>query len=403
LRADGCTGDDPPMLEPRPADIPSTPFPLETCPMVDVLRLARDLIAMDSRSQVSNLPVAERVQRELAGFDVEAIDYTDAQGVPKRNLVARRGPDRPAIALSGHLDTVPDTGWVRDPFDPAVQPSGTHGGVLHGLGSADMKGPIAAMLAAGLAAPLDTPVLFLFTADEEVGKAGCREMLRRSELLKRHAPKAIVIGEPTGLRCIRGHRVDIQFTADAEGVQAHSSTGEGVNANLALIPFLADVRALYFKLREDPRYHDPAYSPPFSDLNFTLDNYGTPNNITVPKATCRVKFRYCKSFDPEWVVETLQASARRHGLALQIRREASPPELPVDHPLVRMGAGISGQPPAVAGLGTEASELKVLAPVIVMGPGWIENAHKPTEHIAIAELERAVGMYQQCLIHDLKM
>ncbi|HEX7926688.1 MAG TPA: M20/M25/M40 family metallo-hydrolase, partial [bacterium] len=111
----------------------------------------------------------------------------------------------------------------------------------------------------------------------------------------------------------------------------------------------------------------------------------------------RIKFRYCKSFDPEWVVETLQASARKHGIALGIRREASPPELPVEHPLVRLGAEVSGQAATVAGLGTEASEMKVIAPVIVMGPGWIENAHKPTEHIAITELERSVAMYAKFL------
>jgi acetylornithine deacetylase len=256
--------------------------------MTDVLRLAQDLIAIDSRSPVTNIPVAERVRQELADFEVEAIDYTDAQGVPKRNLVARRGPEHPAVALSGHLDTVPDTGWQRDPFAPIIQ-----AGVLHGLGAADMKGPIAAMLAAARATPEATPLLLLFTADEEVGKAGCREVMGRSQLLRRYPPKAIVIGEPTGLRCVRGHRVDIQFTADAEGVQAHSSTGEGVNANLALIPFLADMRTLYYTLRQDARYHDPVYNPPFSDLNFTLDNYGTPTNITVPKATCRIKFRYC--------------------------------------------------------------------------------------------------------------
>src|SRR5690349_8323485 len=88
--------------------------------MADALRLAQDLIAIDSRSQVSNLAVADRVRQELAGFDVEVVDYTDAAGVPKRNLVARRGPDKPAVALSGHLDTVPDTGWTKNPFDPAI-------------------------------------------------------------------------------------------------------------------------------------------------------------------------------------------------------------------------------------------------------------------------------------------
>jgi len=366
--------------------------------MLDPIRLAQDLIRIDSRSFVSNLPVADRIQRELGGFEVEVLDYTDAKGVPKRNLVAYRGPKSSSapqpggLLLAGHLDTVPDTGWTRSAFEPRIAD-----GTLAGLGSADMKGPIAAMLAAGIAAPATLPVTFLFTADEEAGKQGVREVLKRSELLRRHKPRAIVIGEPTGLRCLRGHRVDIQFTADAEGVQAHSSTGEGVNANLALIPFLADMRELHFTLRREPRYHDPLYTPPFCDLNFVVDNYGAASNMTVGKATCRIKFRYSKAFDPEWVVEAVQASARRNGLSLSVVREASPPELPLEHPLVRLGARLSGQPAAVAGLGTEASELKALAPTIVIGPGRIEDAHKPDERIDLAQLTASVDLYRRFL------
>lgn len=360
--------------------------------MPDPLRLAQDLIGIDSRSFVSNVAAAERVRRELDGFEIEAIDYTDAKGTLKRNLVAYRGPGQGGLMLSGHLDTVPDTGWTRPAFEPEVA-----GGRLTGLGSADMKGPIAAMLAAGIAAPPDLPVTFLFTADEEAGKQGVREALKRSELLRRHKPRAVVIGEPTGLACLRGHRVDIQFTADAEGVQAHSSTGEGINANLALVPFLAEMRELHYTLRRDTRYHDPLYTPPFCDLNFVVDNYGAAPNMTVGKATCRIKFRYSKSFDPEWVVEAVQAAARRSGLALAVVREASPPELPPDHPLVRLGERLSGQPARVAGLGTEASELKALAPTIVIGPGRIEDAHKPGESIDVAQLEQSVALYRRFL------
>jgi acetylornithine deacetylase len=360
--------------------------------MLDPLRLAQDLIGIDSRSFVSNLAVADRVHAELKGFDVEVIDYTDAKGVAKRNLVAHRGPATPSIVLAGHLDTVPDTGWTHSAFESVIS-----GPNLIGLGCADMKGPIAAMLTAGLAAPASLPVTFLFTADEEAGKAGVREVLKRSEMLKSTKPRAIVIGEPTGLRCIRGHRVDIQFTADAEGIQAHSSTGEGINANLALIPFLADMRELHLLLRREPKYPDPLYTPPFCDLNFVVDNYGAASNMTVGKATCRIKFRYSKSFNPEWVVETVQASAKRNGLSLAIVREASPPELPVEHPLVRLAERLSGKPPFVAGLGTEASELKVLAPTIVIGPGRIEDAHRPDEKIDLKQLADSVDLYRRFL------
>jgi len=99
--------------------------------------LARDLVAIDSRSFVSNLPLAERLEPELTGFDVERLDYTDAAGVAKRVLVAHRGGPG-GIAYSGHMDTVPETGWQDDPWSGR-----TANGTLHGLGSTDMKGPVA--------------------------------------------------------------------------------------------------------------------------------------------------------------------------------------------------------------------------------------------------------------------
>ena len=112
-----------------------------------VTRLAADLVAIDSRSSVSNLPLADRIEAELAGFEVERLDYTDAQGVAKRALVAHRGP-RGGYALSGHMDTVPETGWTDPPWTPRIAD-----GELHGLGSVDMKGPVAACIIAARGLP----------------------------------------------------------------------------------------------------------------------------------------------------------------------------------------------------------------------------------------------------------
>src|SRR3712207_8421871 len=85
-----------------------------------VASLAAALIALDSRSSVPNLAVAERIEAELAGFEVERLDYTDASGVAKRALVAHRGP-RGGYALSGHMDTVPDTGWRSEEHTSELQ------------------------------------------------------------------------------------------------------------------------------------------------------------------------------------------------------------------------------------------------------------------------------------------
>src|SRR5262249_53243102 len=131
-----------------------------------VLRLAADLVAIDSRSFVSNLPVADRIEAELTGFEVERVDYADANGIAKRALVAHRGP-KGGYALSGHMDTVPDTGWTDPPWTPRVAD-----GVLHGLGSVDMKGSVATCIVAARGMPTDVPVTLLLTTDEETSKQG---------------------------------------------------------------------------------------------------------------------------------------------------------------------------------------------------------------------------------------
>ena len=99
----------------------------------ELLSLAADLVRLDSRSFVSNLAVAERIEAELAGFEIERLDYIDAAGVAKRALVAHRGPNG-GLSLSGHMDTVPATGWQDDPWSGRIA-----NGRLYGLGSTDMN------------------------------------------------------------------------------------------------------------------------------------------------------------------------------------------------------------------------------------------------------------------------
>ena len=251
----------------------------------DVVSLARELVSLDSRSFVSNLPVAERVEAALAGFDIERIDYTDDAGVAKRALVAHRGP-MGGIALSGHMDTVPDTGWQEDPWSARL---GTDG-ILHGLGSTDMKGPVAAAIVAARALPERVPITLLITTDEETTKQGARLIAQTSELVRRVKPHGIIVAEPTALAPVRGHRSHIAFTCVATGVQAHSSTGRGRNANWELIPFLMEMKSVFERLRSDASLQDADYDPPFSDFNVVIDNHGAAMNVTVPKATARIKY-----------------------------------------------------------------------------------------------------------------
>lgn len=352
----------------------------------EVTALARALVAIDSRSHLSNLPAAARLEAALGGFAVERIDYTDAAGVAKRALVAARGAG--GVAFSGHLDTVPDTGWADDPWAASVAD-----GRLHGLGSTDMKGPLAACVVAARALPADVPVALLITTDEETSKEGARQIVRRSALARAYAPRGILIAEPTMMQPVRGHRSSIAFTATATGAQAHSSTGQGRNANWDLIPFLADMRDLHARVRSAAPLQDAAYDPPYGDFNLVLDNHGAAVNVTVPRATARIKYRYSASIDPEIVAGAVRRAAARHGIVLDERRDGPPPELPPDHPFLRVCAEAAGAAPRTAPYGTDASELGALAPCVVMGPGDIAVAHAPGESVQLDALAAAVPVF----------
>ncbi len=353
-----------------------------------VASLAQDLVRLDSRSSLSNHAVAERIARELHGLEVERLEFTDPAGVSKCALVAARGTA--GLALSGHMDTVPDTGWQDDPWSGRID-----GDVLQGLGSTDMKGPLAAVLVAVRSLPERVPVALLITTDEETTKQGARLIVERSALARRFAPRGILVAEPTGMVPVRGHRAHIAFTATATGVQAHSSTGEGRNANWTLLPFLVEMHALYERLRTDTALQDPAYDPPFSDFNLILDNHGAAVNVTVPKATARIKFRYSAGLDPAPVIDAVRAAAARAGVDLTEAREGLPPELTGGHPLVRQAVELTGRAPRTMPFGTDASALQSLAPCLILGPGDMQQAHRPTEQVSLSALAAAVPAFMQ--------
>ena len=331
--------------------------------MSDLLTLAADLVRIDSRSFVSNLAVAERIESELTGFEVERLDYVDPAGIAKRALVAHRGPAG-GLALSGHMDTVPATGWDTDPWS-----GHTADGNLHGLGSTDMKGPVAACIFAARELPAHVPITLLFTTDEETSKQGARLIATNSALVRQVKPRAILIAEPTSLIPVRGHRSAIGFVVTATGIQAHSSTGKGRNANWALAPFVLDMRAIYERLRDDPTLHDQGYDPPFSDFNIVIDNFGAPVNMTVPKAEARIKFRYSASIDPAPILAAVREAAARHGLDLAIAAE--------------------GPPALVFDIGGGSTELMLVAPGSVNGgePEIIDWVSLPWGVVSLAETE----------------
>ena len=150
---------------------------------MDALAYAKELVAFESPSYLSNVPVSDYVELALKrlGFTTERIKYDDAKGVPKASIVGKLGEGRGGIAYFGHTDVVPADDWRFEdhgPFQPTVKDDR-----LYGRGSCDMKGSVACMLAAAerfSAADLKQPIYITCTADEEVGYGGARSVVGRS-------------------------------------------------------------------------------------------------------------------------------------------------------------------------------------------------------------------------------
>ncbi len=362
--------------------------------MDDVETLTRKLIAIDSQSHVSNSPLAEFVANTLAPFadEIERIEYTDPGGRHKVSLVARIGKGTGGLALSGHMDTVPGLGWDSDPLEAKVEE-----GRMYGLGAVDMKGAIATtLIAANTYASLGTrgPLTLIYTTDEETDTQGARSIVDESKILRSAGPRYCVVAEPTNLQVVNAHKAAITFSATARGRAAHSSSGRGLNANIAMIPFIHEMGRLYTELVEDEVYWDPSFDPPFPDWNITIDNHGTAANVTVPLSTCRVNFRYTPTLDPGPVLARVQESAERAGLELESWSSGPPLYIAPDSELVQLALEITGeQAPISVPYRTDACILSEAFPCIVVGPGDLRQAHTVNEWVSVEQLHQSVDLY----------
>lgn len=368
-------------------------------PALDVVGLTKDLVAIDSVSKKSNAAIADALEPALsqAGFEVERLEYRDANGVQKVNLIGLKGAGNGALGFFSHLDTVPGIGWDRDPWTPAVD--GDH---LIGLGSCDMKGPLAATVVAAAAfdaGRLKRPILIAATADEEVSLQGAKEVMARSELFRAASPRFGVVAEPTGLVPMYAHKGAALVYVTAHGVAAHTSTDRGTSANFLIAPFLAEMAELATTLKTDSSYHRPEFDPPTLGFNMTLDDGGTKQNVTAPKTVSLLCFRPMPNDRSADVVEYIAERARHHDL--EVRTEMYLPfSGSPDAEIVRAALAATGAPAAsTVPYGTEATYYQAVdgLELVILGPGNIAQAHTNGEWIEIAELRRAVDVYTRMI------
>lgn len=374
--------------------------------------LAR-LIAFDTTSRDGNIPLIEYVEAHLDQWHIPhfRVDYEAGK---KTNLFATIGPAiAGGIVLSGHTDVVPVDGqpWTSDPFTLTDKDDGK----LYGRGTCDMKGFIAACLAKVpdfVAAKLTTPIHLAFSCDEEVGCKGVRPLVAhiRDHLPK---PKAVIVGEPTSMKVVNGHKSAISFNTEVRGHEAHSSlTHHGVNAVMIAGEVLSEINRLRREIEaRGDRSH--RFDPPYSTLHVGTIQGGTAKNIIPRSCSFAWETRLLPDADPQEVPHRIAAFTRTLEPAMQavakdtgietINVNSVPSLAPEENSpaeLLALHLTKSNDTFAVSYC-TEAGLFQQIGiPAVVCGPGSIEQAHKPDEWIEVSELRKCEafldGLIAQC-------
>ncbi len=381
----------------------------------DVELLAR-LVAFDSTSRNSNLPVADFISDYLdrPGVRIERNPSPDGD---KANLVVtvaadRVGPQidadsgdadpRDGLALSGHMDVVPagEPEWRTDPFVLTEAD-----GAYFGRGACDMKGFVAlAVNAAARAAGtrLRRPLSLILTYDEELGTLGAGHFVR-SWPAERPLPRRVIVGEPTSLRAVRLHKGHATVRLSFRGESAHSGYPHlGRNAIEPAgraICALADLRQA---LEAEPAPHGEHFGEvPFVALNVAQVRGGTATNIVPDRCVIHVGFRVLPGMEAAPVaerIETAVAGAVGAGNFELERLDESPPLL-LDEgsDLYTAVCGLVGQDETISvSYATDGGWLATAGcDCLIWGPGTIEVAHKPNESMPAGEYARASGLLQQ--------
>lgn len=370
---------------------------------MNALEYTKNLTAYESTSVFSNVPVTDYVEGVLGGlgFETERIEYDDANGVRKANVVGKRGTGTGGLAYFGHTDVVPADPWFTDehgPFEPTVV-----GDRLYARGSCDMKGSIACMLAAVGQVPVGEqkhPVYVTCTADEEIGYGGAEQVARRSELFAEMVAGDArgIIGEPTCLEVVYAHKGTYGFVATSRGRAAHSSTREGINANLAMIPFLGEMKRIHDETEADPQWQNEEFDPPGVSWNIGINDHTKAINITPPQSVCTVYFRPPPNVDGDALVERARVAAESHGLDFSVRSKGAPLYVDPKSEFVQEMLELSGRTtPRTVCYGTDGAMLRELKQLVVFGPGDIAQAHTHDEWIALEQLDRGTEMFAQAI------
>lgn len=368
-----------------------------------VAKILSQLLAFDTTSRESNLALIEFIQDFLAARGVISHLFYDQQGA-KANLHARIGPDGDGgVMLSGHTDTVPVDGqeWTVPPFQLTERD-----GRFYGRGSTDMKGFLACVLASletFLQAPLRMPLHLAFSYDEEVGCLGVRSMVDYLQASP-EKPALCIIGEPTGMSPVYGHKGKLAVRCQVEGHACHSAyTPDGVNAISYATKLVTRLDQLgeIFADQQDRRF-----SPAFGTVQVGTIHGGSALNIVPQFCHFDFEIRYLPQTDPQQITRVLTEYAHHQLLPEMQQRSVqskihfqtlshypgllSDPQSEFAHLLTQWCGNTDFTTVAFGTEGGLFNEAGIAT--LICGPGSMDQGHKADEYIEIEQIDRCMLM-----------
>ncbi|NHB77418.1 acetylornithine deacetylase [Rhodobacter calidifons] len=369
------------------------------------------LVSFPTVSRDSNLALVDWLESYLAGHGVRCFRHWN-EDRSKAALIAHAGPWVPgAVVLSGHSDVVPVDGqpWSTDPWTVVERD-----GRLYGRGTCDMKGYVALAawaLAEALARGVARPLQLALSYDEEVGCTGAPPMIRTMQAV---VPKGEIalIGEPSRMKVITGHKGGTGYAVHVKGHEVHSSLlPEGVSAVMEAARLIGWVNDRNDQIQARPpgpvgaRFH-----PPFTTLHVGRIQGGTADNITARDCRFAVEMRCVPDDDIEAHAGAFRDAAMALDRALKARRpgagvyldrffDVSPLRPEADGAAEALARALTGDnATGVVSYGTEAGQFQDAGySAVVVGPGDIAQAHQADEYLEVSQFQAGQRFMERLL------
>ncbi|MCL1147497.1 acetylornithine deacetylase [Shewanella marinintestina] len=363
---------------------------------------APSISALEADQDMSNKAVIELLHTWFSDLGMQCQSVPVANTRNKHNLVASFGQGKGGLLLAGHTDTVPfDEGrWSQDPFLLTEKDNR-----WYGLGTCDMKGFFALVLAALQELPMDKfkrPLHILASADEETTMNGAKAFAAAKSI----APDYAIIGEPTSLKPVYMHKGHFTQGIRVTGRSGHSSDpAKGLNA----IEIMHKVTGQLLKLKQHlaDNYREEAFSVPYPTMNFGHIHGGDAANRICGCCDLHIDLRPIPSLplaDLELMVANYLAPiCSEYPGAVQVA-----PLYPGSEPFAdnkdggwtKLVAELSDSQPEVVNYATEAPYISQLGcQTLVLGPGSIEQAHQPDEYLDLSYIARTKDLLKNLIYH----